>query len=236
MLAALVAFGCARQVEPERDAAFYKELGDGYRENRKYKKSIQAYENALMRAESPEMAAEIQLSLADSYFFYKEYNDAIPVYETYLDVYSDLPSADLACLRLGLSHYELINRPGRDQTDTLAAMDYFGKIKERNPDLYRSYGLEEKMKSMRERLAKKELLVGKYYARILKREPAILRYKYLMENYSDSKYYSEAAYRLAKLLLKEGRRDEAATYVTLLKMNRPDDKYTRRAEKLLGNN
>ena len=232
-LAAVFIAGCAEKAVQEHDAVFYKELGDDYMAKKKYRKSIEAYENALMRAESPDLAGEIQLSLANSYFLYKKYNDAIPIYETYIDVYAGLPSADIAYLRLGLSHYELIERPGRDQTDTNSALNYFGKVKERRPDMYKEFALEEKTKLLLERLAKKELIVGKYYARILKREPAILRYKYLIEKYPDSEYYTEAAFRLAKLLIKEGKADEAATYVTLLKMKRPDDKYARKAENLL---
>ena len=227
--------GCARPIEVERDAAFYKELGDEYQSNKKYKKAISAYENALMRAENPEIAAEIQLALADSYFLYEEYNEAIPVYEVYLDVYSALPTADLAYLRLGLSHYELINTAGRDQRDTLAAMKYFELIRERNPLMFEENKLAEKMIYMRNLLAEKELFVGTYYARIRQYGPAVLRFQYLIETYPHSECYDEGVYRLVKALKKSNRLDEAYGYVTLLKMKHPESKYVKKTEKLLEN-
>lgn len=235
LLCVIFVAGCSKPIEVERDAAFYKELGDEYQRDKKYKKAISAYESALMRAENPEMAAEIQLALADSYFLYEEYNDAIPVYEVYLDVYSALPSADLAYLRLGLSHYELINAAGRDQQDTLAAMKYFELIKERNPLMFEENQLGEKMIYMRNLLAKKELFVGKYYARIRQYGPAILRFQHLIETYPQSECYDEGVYRLVKALKKSNRLDEAYGYVTLLKMKHPDSKYVKKTERLLKN-
>lgn len=223
---------CAKPVGVDRDLSYYKSQGEEYIMAGKYKRAIESFENALIRAENPEDAAQVQLALADAYFAYKEYNDAIPVYEAYLEVYSNEAAADTAYLRLGLSHYKLINRTARDQTDTIAALKYFNLIKSRNPEMYEQYKLQDNIKFLRNRLASKELFIGKYYVRIRKWNPAILRYEYIIDNYSDTKYYEEAIYRLAKLLKKVERYDEMETYITLLQVNRPSSPYVKKALKL----
>jgi len=82
--------------------------GMTYFQKKKYDKAIPFFENSLMEAESPEMAAKAQLFLADAYFLEKEYPEAIPAYEQFLDVYGETPDANTALLRLGLSHYALV--------------------------------------------------------------------------------------------------------------------------------
>lgn len=224
--------GCGKSVETERDAEFHKDLGDKYLVDKNYKAAITSYENALMRAETPEIAAAIQLNLANSYFFSKKYSDSIPVYETYLDVYSDSKEADLAFVRLGLSYYELQGRVGRDISQAEAALGYFNTIKTRSPQLATEYEIDEKIHAIKEIMAKKEMIVAKYYVRIFKPEPAILRYKYLLEHYPDSKIFPEASFRLIKLLA-ENDPDEASNYLTLLMMKYPDNRYTARAARIL---
>lgn len=233
LLLLILISACAKPVGVDRDLSYYKSKGDEYFKSGKYKRAIEAYENALIRAENPEDAAEVQLALADTYYSYKEYNEAIPIYEAYLEVYSNDVTADVAYLRLGLSHYELVNRTARDQTDTAAALKYFNLIKDRNEKLYNEYGLSEKVKFLRNRLAAKELFVAKYYSRIRKWNPSILRYQYLIENYEDTTYYEEAIYRVAKLLKKVERYDDMETYITILKVNRPSSPYVKKALKLL---
>ena len=55
-----------------------------------------------------------------------------------------------------------------------------------------------------------------YYARILKPESEILRYKYVVTHYSDTIYYGEAVYKVVKLLLEKDELDEAEYYLLKL--------------------
>lgn len=227
----LSAAACAKPVETESESVYYKSLGDEYFAEKKYRNAITSYENALARAESPEEASLIQLALANSYFLSKQYLDAIPVYEVYLDYYGESPDANLALLRIGLAHYNLMRRPSQDQTQTVTALSYFEKVKARSPEIAREYDLDEKIANIRKRLADKEYIIARYYGRILEYRPSMLRYKYLVDNYPDSQRYEISIYRVVKLLLKLNNVDEAKNYFTLIKMKFPESKHIKEIDK-----
>lgn len=224
-------YSCGRQVETEHEAGYYKEIGDEYFAEKKYRNAISSYENALMRAESPEDASKIQLALANSYFLSKQYVDAIPVYEVYLDYYGNSPEADLAILRIGMAHYNLMRRPPQDQTQTLTALKYFEQIKERSPALVKEYDLDAKIADIHARLAEKEYIIARYYGRILEHRSSMLRYKYLVDHYPESDRFQLSSYRLIKLLLRFDDVNEAENYFTLLKSRFPESKYIKDAMK-----
>lgn len=223
--------GCAKPVETEHESVYYKELGDEYFAEKKYKEAVKAYENALMRAESPEEASQIQLALANSYFFLEEYIEAIPVYEVYLDYYGDAPEANIAILRIGLAHYYLISTNSRDQTETEMALKYFEQLKTRDPALAKDHNLDAKIVEVRSRLAEKEYIVARYYGRIWEDKPSMLRYKYLVDHYPESDRVEISLYRLIGLLIKFDRLDEADYYFNQLKKRFPQSSYISNLEK-----
>lgn len=223
-------YGCAKSIETEHEAGYYKEIGDEYFSEKNYRNAINYYESALMRAESPDDASKIQIALANSYFLSKQYVEAIPVYEVYLDYYGNSPEANVAILRIGMSHYELMRRPPQDQTQTITALKYFEQVKERDPALAKESDLDTKIADIFTRLAEKEYIIARYYGRILEHRSSMLRYKYLVDHYPKSPRYQLSSYRLIKLLLRFDNISEAENYFTLLKTNFPDSKYIKDAE------
>lgn len=193
-------YGCAKEVELDKPASYYEEMGDSLASEGKFVKAAERYEQALVRAESPEYAATIQLALADSYFLAGKYIDAIPIYEVYLEVYQGWESAKLATVRVGLAYFNLVRYASQDQTNTERALFYLEEVKNKYPDLVEEYDVDLRIQLLRERLAKKEMQIAFYYARILKPESEILRYKYVVTHYSDTIYYGEAVYKVVKLL------------------------------------
>ena len=203
-------YGCAKEVELDKPASYYEEMGDSLASEGKFVKAAERYEQALVRAESPEYAATIQLALADSYFLAGKYIDAIPIYEVYLEVYQGWESAKLATVRVGLAYFNLVRYASQDQT---------------NVDL--------RIQLLRERLAKKEMQIAFYYARILKPESEILRYKYVVTHYSDTIYYGEAVYKVVKLLLEKDELDEAEYYLLKLISDDKENKYVEKTQELI---
>ena len=226
-------YGCAKEVELDKPASYYEEMGNELAGKGKYAKAAERYEQALVRAESPEYASTIQLALADSYFLAGKYIDAIPVYEVYLEVYQGWESAKLATVRVGLAYFNLVRYASQDQTNTERALFYLEEVKNKYPDLVEEYDVDLRIMLLRERLAKKEMQVASYYARILKPEPELLRYKYVAANYSDTIYYGKAVYKIVKLLLKQDKVDEAEYYLLKLESDDSENKYIPKARKLI---
>lgn len=229
----LLSYGCAKEIEVDKPAEYYKELGDNLANEGKYKDAAARYEQALVRAETPAYVAEIQLALADSYFLAGKYEDAIAVYEVYVDVYKGWENAKLATVRLGLAYFNIVRYASQDQTNTEQSLKYLQEVKEKYPDLVEEYDVDLRIELLRDRLAKKEMSIAKYYARILKSEPELLRYKYIINHYSDTSYYGEAVYRAVKLLLKKDNLSEAVLYADNLAVIKKDDKYVEKSKKLI---
>lgn len=225
--------GCAKEVELDKPATYYEEMGDTLASEGKYAKAAERYEQALVRAESPEYAATIQLALADSYFLAGKYIDAIPVYEVYLEVYQGWESAKLATVRVGLAYFNLVRYASQDQTNTERALFYLEEVKKKYPDLVEEYDVDLRIQLLRERLAKKEMQVAFYYARILEPEPEFLRYKYVVTHYSDTIYYGEAVYKVVKLLLKKDELQEAEYYLLKLISDDKENKFVTKTQKLI---
>ncbi len=226
-------YGCAKEVELDKPATYYEEMGDTLASEGKYAKAAERYEQALVRAESPEYAAAIQLALADSYFLAGKYIDAIPVYEVYLEVYQGWESAKLATVRVGLAYFNLVRYASQDQTNTERALFYLEEVKKKYPDLVEEYDVDLRIQLLRERLAKKEMQIAFYYARILKPEPEFLRYKYIVTHYSDTIYYGKAVYKVVKLLLKKDEVDEAEYYLLKLISDDKENKFVEKTKELI---
>ena len=95
------------------------------------------------------------------------------------------------------------------------------------------YDVDLRIQLLRERLAKKEMQIAFYYARILKPESEILRYKYVVTHYSDTIYYGEAVYKVVKLLLEKDELDEAEYYLLKLISDDKENKYVEKTQELI---
>lgn len=232
-LFSILALSCAKEVELEKAQDYYEHEGNKLAAVGKYKDATEWYEQALIRAESPEYAAKIQLLLADSYYLAEMYEEAIPVYEVYLDIYKDLYYAKLARVRLGLSYFNLVKYASRDQTNTIKSLEAFMYVKEHYPELVKDYRIDERIYLLRERLAKKEWIIGNYYSRILKPKSARNRYKYIMDNYKDTKYYEVAIMKYVPISLKMDELSDAIDACNDLSKNKPSSKKINKCNKLI---
>lgn len=194
----IIAAGCSSKEPVQKSSEEWLKDGIAYFQKKKYSKAAEALENAVIEAETPEIAAQAQLLLGDSYFFLKDYEQAIPSYKEYLNIYPDSPDAKRAMYRLGLSYYNQIDTVDRDMSNTEEAIKVFSKILEKYPDFAKEKGLDKKVVEMRNMLAEKEFYVAKFYFRIKEPQPAIKRLEYILANYKDTKIYPEAVLTLAE--------------------------------------
>lgn len=231
LLLLFILTACGKPIEPDRDLAYYKQLGDEYYASKDYDVALEAYQNALARAENPILASEVQLAIANTYFADKDYVLAIGVYETYVELYPTSPKLTEAYLNLGLAHEEIKESPSRDLTDAVSALTYFEKVKRLNPSLYETNNLAELSRELTNDLALKNYKIARYYSRILKYPQAILRYKYLLTNYSNTEIAPRSFYRLIVLLLKVDSFLEAEGYIRNLSLLYKDTKDYQKAVK-----
>lgn len=204
--------GCSKKQEPYKPAEVWMKEGMMLFQDAEYKDATVAFENAIMEAESPEMAAKAQLFLGDSYFFMEDYQEAIPSYNEYLKIYYESADAPKVMHRLGLSYYNQLEAIDRDQTKTEMALNSFIRLEDDFPRYSGEQELEldSKIRELRDMLAEKDIYIAKFYFRINEDAAAEFQLRHFMDNYKDTSYYPEAAFMLGEYLFdQEGREYEA---------------------------
>ena len=174
-----------------------------------------------------------ELRTADAYFKKQEYEQAAIEYEEFLKRHPGSDQASYATYQLALSHYRLVKKPDRDPTSTRDALKWFEFFVEKYPDSPLSVKSSEKILACRNRLAKREIYIGDYYARRKNFKAAANRYNVVVSQYSDTKEFEKALYLLGNSYFRMG--DSILARVTLKRVVEefPDTEYRIKAEALL---
>ncbi len=174
-----------------------------------------------------------ELRTADTYFKKEEYEQAAIEYEEFLKRHPGHEESSYATYRLALTHYKLMRGPDRDPTNTREALKWFQYFIENYPDSPLATEAYEKMSECRNRLAKREIYIGKFYAKRKNYKAAAHRYNVVVNEYSDTNAFKKALYLLGDSYFKMG--DSALAKQTLIRVINefPDTDYQRKAESLL---
>ena len=160
-------------------------------------------------------------ALMTAYVYYSDdyYSDAMYHLERYLKVYPTHKDVDYAHYLLGMCYYENIIDEGRDLKPLLSAKKEFEILINNYSDTEFAIDANFKLELIKDRLAGKEMYIGRHYEKSQKWIAAINRFKNVLENYETSIYVEEAIYRLAEIHYIIGLEAEAKKYATLLGYN-----------------
>ena len=160
-------------------------------------------------------------ALMTAYVYYSDdyYSDAMYHLERYLKVYPTHKDVDYAHYLLGMCYYENIIDEGRDLKPLLSAKKEFEILINNYSDTEFAIDANFKLELIKDRLAGKEMYIGRHYEKSQKWIAAINRFKNVLKNYETSIYVEEAIYRLAEIHYIIGLEAEAKKYATLLGYN-----------------
>ena len=160
-------------------------------------------------------------ALMTAYVYYADdyYSDAIYHLERYLKVYPNHKDIDYGHYLLGICFYENIVDEGRDLGPILKAKEQFEILIKNYPKTEFAIDANFKLGLITDRLAGKEMYIGRHYQKSQKWIAAINRFKNVLENYDTSVYIEEAIYRLAEIHYRIGLEHEAKRYASLLGYN-----------------
>ena len=144
-------------------------------------------------------------ALMTAYVYYSDdyYSDAIYHLKRYLKVYPTHKDIDY----------------GRDLEPLLNAKKEFETLTKNYPNTEFAIDASFKLGLIFDRLAGKEMYIGRHYEKSQKWIAAINRFKNVVENFETSIYVEEAIYRLAEIHYIIGLENEAKRYATLLGYN-----------------
>ena len=160
-------------------------------------------------------------ALMTAYVYYSDdyYKDAIYHLERYLKVYPNHKDKSYAHYLLGICHYENIIDEMRDLAPLLNAKKEFQILVNEYPNSDFALDAKYKLQLIEDRLAGKEMYIGRHYAKSKKWIAAINRFKVVLEKYETTIYIEEALHRLAEIYYIIGLENEARQYAKLLGYN-----------------
>ncbi len=173
-------------------------------------------------------------ALMTAYVYYSDdyYGDAIYNLERYLKVYPNHKDKSYGHFLLAMCYYENIIDEKRDLGPLLKAKKEFQFVIENYPTTEFASDAKFKIELINDRLAGKEMYIGRHYLKSKKWIPAINRFKNVLNNYETTVYVEEAIHRLAEVHYIIGLENEAKKYASLLGYNYGSSKWYKASYKI----
>jgi len=220
-------------VPPPKTADHYLQEGETFFEQGLYDDAIANWEKVRDSYYSPELNILAEMKIAEAYFLAGRYVEAATAYEDFIKQHPDHSRTSEILYQLGLSYYNQILTPDRDQTTTRNALATFNDLLKRFPDFPRQYELKEKIALCQDRLAEHEMMVGNFYLRTEKYQAAVNRISPIFSHYPGYSKKDEAYYYLGHAYLMLENRQRAADAFNTLYREYPSSKYVLAAQKLV---
>jgi outer membrane protein assembly factor BamD len=206
--------GCrnTQLLNSELGSAKILELGKQYLEKGEYKQSREYFYHLVNFYPGTGEAAEAQYLLSKSYFDQEKYENALVEFEVVIDRYPNSEFVDDAYYFIGWCYLNESPDLQRDLSLVQSAIDSFQTV---ILDYELSNRMEEAKQgllSARNKLAKKEFYIAKFYLSSKKYPAASIYFQDIAENYSDTLYVGDSIYYLGECKQKDGDAEGAKGY------------------------
>lgn len=226
--------GCAgTKAQEPRNADYYLLQGEKLLEEGNYDEAITNWEKVRDAYYSPELNLIAEMNIAEAYFLGEKYPEAAAAYEDYLKQHPSDSRVPDALYRLGLSYYNQILSPDRDQTATRSALVTFRDLRKRFPKDSRDAEVKVYIERCLDRLAAHEIAVARFYLRTKHYQAAIDRLEGLFQTYPNYSDRDEAYFYLGNAYLESGQKDKAAAVFNSLFNEYGSSPYIAKAQKMI---
>lgn len=142
------------------------ELGERYLKRGYYQKSLEQFQRVRTYFRDDPYALKAELAIADLHFKRNEWDAARLAYEDFMRAHPRYRELDYVVYRFGVTVFRKApNVAARDQTWTRQAVHSWTGFAARFPDSTHREEVERDLGKARNRLAKKELLIARFYDR-----------------------------------------------------------------------
>jgi outer membrane protein assembly factor BamD len=200
----------------------------------KFGDAARAYEEVDINHPYSQEARRAILMASYSYYKAGKYDDAISSADRYLTLHPGTQESDLAQNIIGMSYYDRVLDPKRDQTNARKALVAYDTLLQRYPDSRYAADARNRTRILRDLLAASEMTVGRWYLRHNNYLAAINRFRTVVTDYQTTEQVEEALMRLTEAYMALGIVNEAQTAAAVLGHNFPDGKWYSHAYALLG--
>ncbi|MEM1109111.1 MAG: outer membrane protein assembly factor BamD [Planctomycetota bacterium] len=151
------------------------------------------------RAPGSDIGERASIALADHYFRSRQMPLATDAYDLFLINYPQSELRQWALLRLIQASLARFKGPEFDATGLIDAAERLGQYRDEFPAAAESVGVEALLIRIRESLARRDFASANWYDRTGQTVSAVLLYRRLIEEYSDTAAARDAVARLEKL-------------------------------------
>lgn len=180
--------GCAwwKKKEPDPTPQVLYEKAMKYFNKKKYENAAEAFKKVKEEFPLSDYTLVAELRTADSYFFNKNYAEAIVLYEEFKKLHPMHPEVSYTIYQLGMCHYQQMHTLDRDQTETEKAIEQFRYLIENFPQSTHIIGARTRMQECRKQLADHEFYIGNFYFRTKRYKAALGRFQFILQKYPES--------------------------------------------------
>ena len=226
-------FGKDKEDEPTLPPGAIYSKAETLLDKQSYSDAAKAYEEVDINHPYSQEARRAIVMAAYAYYKDGKYDEAVGAAERYLTLHPGTPESDLAQNVVGMSYYDRILDPKRDQTNARKALQAYLTLLQRYPDSRYAGEAENRARILRDLLAANEMTVGRYYLRHNNYLAAINRFKVVVADYQTTAQIEEALSRLTEAYVALGIIPEAQSTAAVLGYNFPDSKWYKNSYALL---
>ncbi len=221
------------------------ELGLRYLKRGYYTKALEQFNRVRNYHRDDPISVQAELAIADVYYKQSEYEQARLAYEDFARLHPRHEDLDYVVFRIGDCFYRRAPRfAGRDQTPTRQAVNTWTGFAERFPGSEHIPEAQEMLGKSRNRLARKELSVARFYKTRAERRAGPgskgsawvavrKRSEALVQRYPESEYVDDALALTAEAYHAWGMTSEATAARERLATMYPDSGLLPRVDRLL---
>src|SRR5690606_6471181 len=198
-------------------------------ERRNYEIATLLFEEVERQHPYSEWARRAMLMAAYANYADNNYDEAIANAQNFLSLHPGNDAAPYAYYLIAQCYFERITDVGRDQSNTLAALDAWRQVVRRYPDSDYARDARLKIDMTLDQLAGKEMDVGRWYLRSGYPLAAIGRFKNVVDSYQTTTHVAEAMHRLVEAYVMLGVIEEATQVAAVLGYNYPGSEWYERS-------
>lgn len=205
----LIFSGCAWfGAQKERSAEELASEGMDHYNDRRYRQAIESFEGLKDWYPFSKHAVLSEIMIANSYFYLKEYDEAILAYEEYETLHPRNENTPYAVYQIGQCYFVQIDSVDRDQTSAQEALGAFIRLKKNYPSSASAARAGQYINQCQKSLAGNELYVARYYYKTKDYRAALNRFRTLISDYPDVGIH-QTAIQYIRLCEKEIQRIQA---------------------------
>jgi outer membrane protein assembly factor BamD len=232
---ALAGGGCRHGVREDPilrlAAAEALEQGKALMAEEKYARARRFLSHAFEVEPNSRAGREALLLLADSYFLDGGDANCIQAEAKYRDFLNRFPTSDQAAyaqFQIANSLAERMEKPDRDQTASIKALEAYEELLRLYPTSDYAAEARERMQKVRDNLAEHEFVIGRFYLNMRAPVSAVERLERLVEGYPDYSRRDKALFYLGLAYSRSRRPEDAAKAAETferLRREHPDSPY-----------